>query len=339
MTTSSLRDRIGAVEDPRLLDGTSEVAWRPAAVDDVGAVVGLYRALAAADHPEWVETLDEVAEEFEHPWVDLARDTLIAEGEGGFLAFGHVLAPPEPETIARSILFGGVHPDHRGRGLGRQLLAWQRQRARQQLAGVDESMPGWIMAYAEERTPDASRLFARAGMPLVRWFSKLERDLAQPLPEVRAPEGLRLAVPRDEDREAVRRAKNDAFRDHWGSQPTSAEQWESGWSLPTRAPELSLLAWEGERIVGFVETQVNPDDFEGQGYVGGYVALVGVVREWRRRGVAPAMLAAVMRAARAAGHERIALDVDSENLTGALRLYTGMGFAATSRSVAHVEEL
>ena len=72
---------------------------------------------------------------------------------------------------------------------------------------------------------------------------------------------------------------------------------------------------------------------------GGYVALVGVVRDWRRRGVAPAMLAEVMRAARAAGHERIALDVDSENPTGALGLYTGMGFVATSRSVAHVEEL
>ena len=35
----------------------------------------------------------------------------------------------------------------------------------------------------------------------------------------------------------------------------------------------------------------------------------------------------------------VALDVDSENPTGALGLYTGMGFVATSRSVAHVEEL
>ena len=339
MTMSSLRERLGAVEAPRPPADTAEISWRAATIDDVPAVLAFYGALASADHPEWVETLDEIDEEFRHPWVDLARDTLIGETADGFVAFGHVMAPPDPETIARSILFGGVHPEHRGRGLGPQLLAWQRQRAREQLAAVDQPMPGWIMGYAEERTTDARNLFARAGMPLVRWFSKLERDLSDPIPEIAVPDGLRFELPRDADREAVRVAKNEAFRDHWGSQPTSAEQWHSGWSLPTRAVDLSLVAWDGDRVVGFVETQVNPDDFERQGYVGGYVALVGVVRDWRRRGVAPAMLAEVMRAARAAGHERIALDVDSENPTGALGLYTGMGFVATSRSVAHVEEL
>jgi hypothetical protein len=34
----------------------------------------------------------------------------------------------------------------------------------------------------------------------------------------------------------------------------------------------------------------------------------------------------------------VALDVDSENPSGALGLYTGMGFTAASRSVAFVEE-
>ena len=187
MTSSSLRDRLGAVDEPRPPADSAGITWRPATHDDVRAVVDFYGALAAADHPEWVETLEEVAEEFAHPWVDLKRDTLIGESADGFVAFGHVLAPPDPETIVRSILFGGVHPEHRGRGLGRQLLAWQRQRARQQLAGSDEAMPGWIMAYTEERAPDASRLFERAGMPLVRWFSQLRRDLTEPIPDLEVP--------------------------------------------------------------------------------------------------------------------------------------------------------
>jgi ribosomal protein S18 acetylase RimI-like enzyme len=50
------------------------------------------------------------------------------------------------------------------------------------------------------------------------------------------------------------------------------------------------------------------------------------------------LLAASLLASRKAGLERIALDVDSENPTGALGLYTGMGFGAVHTSQAHVKE-
>ena len=51
------------------------------------------------------------------------------------------------------------------------------------------------------------------------------------------------------------------------------------------------------------------------------------------------MLAAQLAASRAAGHERATLDVDSASPTGALDLYTGMGFFATNRELAYVLEL
>ena len=64
-------------------------------------------------------------------------------------------------------------------------------------------------------------------------------------------------------------------------------------------------------------------------------ALVGTLREHRGRGLAGALLAEVMRASRAAGLERCVLDVDTENPTGALGVYTRLGFAATDRDVAY----
>src|SRR5690606_36465105 len=118
-----------------------------------------------------------------------------------------------------------------------------------------------------------------------------------------------LATPSSADREAMRAARNDAFRDHWGSQPTTEEAWESFLGQSTIRWDLSAIARDGDRVVGMVLSLVNPGDFALQGYEGGYIPHVGVVRDWRRRGVAPALLAEVLRRHRAAGYTRVGLDV------------------------------
>lgn len=329
------------VPAPRTLETPTQpvgVSWRAATLDDVDAVTRVYEEVAAVEHPDWAETRDTVEEEFSHSWVDLARDTLLAEVNGRIVAFGQVIAPPNPETIVRAILFGGVSPEYRGRGIGRELIRWQHGRALQKLAESDLDLPGWVLAFSEERSASTHRQFERMGLGLTRYFVKLERDLSQPIQRVDLPEGLRLVRATRDDSARLLEAKNASFRDHWGSQPTGEEQWESMMDLPTTRLDLSFLALDGDRVAGFVVTDVNPEDFERQGFVGGYVSLVGTIREWRRKGVAPALLAAALEAYRGEGHERVTLDVDTENPSGALGLYTGLGFEAKDRSLAFVQE-
>jgi ribosomal protein S18 acetylase RimI-like enzyme len=69
-------------------------------------------------------------------------DAPAGEIDGELVAFGLVVAPPDPETVVRSILEGGVHPAFRGRGIGPSLRAWQEGRARQQPAASDRELPG-----------------------------------------------------------------------------------------------------------------------------------------------------------------------------------------------------
>ena len=64
-----------------------------------------------------------------------------------------------------------------------------------------------------------------------------------------------------------------------------------------------------------------------------YLGILGVVRDARGRGLAPALLTAVLRATQEAGLERVVLDVDTESPTGALGLYESVGFVPTSRSI------
>lgn len=336
--TGPLSARVAAPAGLELPTGPSGVSWRRATFDDVDAIVELYAAIAAADHPEWTETREEIDDELRHSWIDLAADSVIAEADGQIVASGLQIAPPDPETIVRSIAFGGVRPSHRGRGIGRTLMEWHRARGRQHLAASDLDLPGWVMFYVEERNTSQLRLAERLGLPLVRYFTKMKRDLSVDIPDLPLADGLRLAVPTAADSLRILKAKNDAFRDHWGSQPSTEEGWTSMMEQPTSRFDLSVIALDGDEVAGFVLTQVYPDDFASQGYVGGYIPLVGVTRAWRRKGVAPALLAAAFRRYREEGHEKVALDVDSENPSGALSLYTGMGFVPETRSVAFVEE-
>ena len=61
--------------------------------------------------------------------------------------------------------------------------------------------------------------------------------------------------------------------------------------------------------------------------------------EFRGRGVAQALLADAMRRFAAAGMDKASLDVDSENPTGALALYTKMGYVAVNAGMAWDKEL
>jgi ribosomal protein S18 acetylase RimI-like enzyme len=196
------------------------------------------------------------------------------------------------------------------------------------LAASNLPLPGWIMQYLSADNLPGIRLAELLGFHAGRYFATLTRDLSAPLPEVADPEGVAIVPWSDELSSAVRDAKNEAFRDHWGSQPTSEEQWKSVAGGEFFRPDLSFiaLAAEGGAVAGLVVTSVLEHDWPHQGYTSSYIGLLGVRRAWRGLGVAPALLARALDASRAAGLERAVLDVDTENPSGAVGLYTGLGF-------------
>ncbi|WIB67685.1 GNAT family N-acetyltransferase [Curtobacterium sp. MCBD17_035] len=335
-STTSLAERVTAPAALSLPTSIAGLSFRPLEQRDLEAVHQLIVAAAAVDAPTWRPSRGEIAHWFSTSGVDPQRDGLVGVDAGGHvMAAALDLAVPGRETMLRVLLLGAVHPDVRGQGIGRRVLAWQLGRGRQLLAASELTVPGMLeLAAAEGSGP--LRLAARAGLVPLRYWLELERDLADPIPERAVPDGFVLRPSVESDVEAIRIARNDAFRDHWGSQSTPAEDWARRFHEDTFRFDLSYVVVDGSGVVvAFSVTEVDPDAFAARGGSHAYVDYVGVVRDHRGRGLAPLVLGATMRAAQRAGLDHVVLDVDAENPSGALGLYERMGFVRARTTVSH----
>ncbi|MEL7974737.1 GNAT family N-acetyltransferase [Isoptericola sp. F-RaC21] len=332
-----------------------DLTWRPATRDDAPALLDLRNTVAEADHEPYRESMEELLEILDAPWRRLDTDSIVGvDAEGALRAYGYVETMPGDTSRVRAFLWGAVHPDRRGEGIGRELFAWQEARARQLLAASGKEVPARLAGFLEDEAPTAKvRLYERAGFAPLRFYADLERDLrdleAHPLPAVEPDDGLLLLPLRAELDESARLAHNDAFRDHWGSEPQTPEQWRSGRS--TYAPEWSFVVVDpapdvdalladphtdaetaaalraGEPlVVGYHVAARYTADFAVRGYPFGYTEILGVRRAYRGRKVAVALLAAGMRAFADDGMAAAALDVDTQNPSGAHGLYASLGY-------------
>ncbi|MEK6309078.1 MAG: GNAT family N-acetyltransferase [Curtobacterium sp.] len=328
---ATLRERITAPAHLEPPTPTAGLTFRPATPDDVEEVLAVAVAAAAVDDPRSRPSTADIERTLSTEGLDIALDTLVGiDAEGHVQAYGIVIDIPSRVTAARAVLEGVVHPALRGRGIGRRLLAWQVGRARQRLAQLDVDLPATLDVGGPEGS-GTLRLAARFGFEPVRTWVDMELVFddgpAVPLPPL--PEGLVVRAATDDDIEPLRAAKNDAFRDHWGSQPMVASDWRGFLTSAKSRLDLSRVVLDGSgAVLAFAIVEVERSGFDARGRSFGYVHWVGVVRAARGRGLAPVVLGAALDAIRSDGLSATVLDVDAENPSGAGRIYERLGFVA-----------
>jgi ribosomal protein S18 acetylase RimI-like enzyme len=117
----------------------------------------------------------------------------------------------------------------------------------------------------------------------------------------------------------------EAFADHWGEEHPDEEAWwvdhRDGESVGY-APDLWQVAMDGDRLAGFVTARIQ-QDLTGRAY--GYIGDLGVRPAWRGRGLGECLLTRSIDLLQDRGMPYVELHVDTENTSGAIRLYTKVG--------------
>jgi mycothiol synthase len=268
---------------------------------------------------------------------DPGRDVALVEVDGALVAYGWVDWVDTQESTREFRLGGYVHPDWQGRGIGRRLLAWQEDHARAHPAAKATERPLNFGSWSSDENVRKVRLFTRSGYEVVRYFFEMNRPNLDEIEVPPMPEGLEVR-PIGSDRASLKQlwdADVEAFQDHWGGFDGSDAAFEAWLTDPMHAPDLWVVAWDGDEITGAVTNAIFADENEAFGRKRGWMETVFVRRRWRRRGLGAAIVARALVRLREAGMTSAGLGVDSDNPSGALALYERAGFQVHRRSAAY----
>lgn len=296
--------------------------------EDHPAMLRVHEAAHAADGLEEVTTLEQFGLNYATLVnCDPERDITLAEVDGEVVAYARVFWQDLVEGGRDYEAFGFVHPDWRRRGIGGQMLRRNEARIREIATEHPSVEPKWFGSESIDADLGNRALLEREGYRGARWFYDMVAPSLEAIVESPMPEGIeRRPVTREEYRR-IWEAEAEAFRDHWGEAEWTEADWERFNADPQQAdPRFWWVGWDGDEIAGAVRTVVPEEENAEHGRLRVYVDGVSVRRPWRRRGLARALLAGSLVAAREAGFTSASLGVDTDSPTGATDLYRSLGF-------------
>jgi mycothiol synthase len=265
-----------------------------------------------------------------------------------------VVLTPEGEMIAAVLVMDlsnpPVHPNIYGcvdaaferQGIGTYLLQWAEERARQAIQRCPEGARVSMHMQTTLKHEPTVRLFEKLDLTPVRYSWFMIRGLDEEIDEPVWPEGITIQTYQDyDDLEAILRATDDAFQDHWGYVDRSGDQERINrfrHSIEQDEdfdPKLWILAMDGDEIAGMslCAPKLGADREMG------VVETLGVRRPWRRQGLGLALLLHTFGEFQKRKYSRVGLGVDTQNLSGATRLYEKAGMVVAREFAVYEKEL
>jgi len=297
---------------------------------DLAAIANLYNLCCRADHLDSWLSVDELREDLGEPDFDPAQDMrLWRDAAGELLVVAQLWRQNMPDRT-QAYLWCFVHPEVRGQ-VESELLTWAETRLRQVAAG---RTPIELQTGCRDTQDYQMALYPAQGFEVVRLFYRMVRSLAVPIPAPALPPGFQVRSVEAEDAIAWVEMFNQTFIDHWNHRPTSVEDFDYAISLSSRIPELDLVAIAPDgNLAAFCRGAIYAEENQTLGRSEGWITGLGTRRGYRRLGLGRTMLRIGLQALAARNINTALLGVDSENPSGALRLYQSEGFMLRHRSV------
>ncbi len=312
---------------------------RPATMGDLEAVLTVFNAYSMEYIGKPVLEENELQGEWKMPVFDLETDSrIVLTPSGRLVGYANVWdSAPHVRCYAQV----RVHPECVDPSVGEYLRQWVEERARQAIPQAPQDVRVMLFQSVYSANKDGQALLRQRGYRMVRHFLNMAIEMDAPPPAPVVPEGIHIRpFVRDQEAHALVHAIRGAFKDHWGYVETSFEEDYAEWVSwmdddPSFKELLWFLAMDGEEIAGFSLSY----DIVGEGPDVGVIEQLGVLRPWRRRGLALALLQHTFGELYRRDKSTVTLGVDAQSLTGATRLYEKAGMHVRHQRDRYEKEL
>ena len=310
------------------------------APDDYPAMNAIANAIRTAGGESWYTTDEQFAQFYDHlsgsdPFLDVA----IAEIGRRIVGYGRAGARQELDGTRIYEVIPFVDPATAGHDVFVAMIGALEARARTMADGHGDGEK-LFETFGGDLAPERDTLLRERGYEAVRFFYAMIRPTVDDLPDAALPPDLEIRAVLPEHLPLIWAADQEAFRDDWGYAPATDVDYQLFLTDPVMSDtSLWRVAWDGDEVVGQVRSYINAEENATFGRLRGHTEHISVRRPWRRRGVARALIAASFPLLRARGMTEAALGVDTENTSGALRVYESCGFRPISRSATYRKPL
>lgn len=227
----------------------------------------------------------------------------------------------------------------RGMGLRAALINLVEKRAVERAADLPAGQTSWLEASFSSNQGQAIALIKAKGYQPVRYFFFMTRSLAEPIKDQPMPAGFYQRPLTEADYRAIWQANQQAFSEHWGHAETTEQHFQMFLEDPLTNPDLWQIAWHDEQVAGMVLNFLDEQENEEFNRLRGYTEDIAVLKPFRRRGLAKALISKSMKMFKEMGMEETALGVDTDNQTGALELYQSLGYETERKMTVYRKQL
>lgn len=303
---------------------------RPPTMNDLEAVLELLHMCDIAEYGVPDVTFEDLRTLWQGPTFNLAKDAwMVIEPGNRLIGYADV----EHRQHVRSYTLARVLPEYAGQGIEEYLLQLAENWTQRQIPLAKPGVRVTLNSWTSNQNDAAQRSFERSGFKEVRchWRMEIEMPGAPLTPEWPDHVTVRTFRPGEDDW-AIFKAVDEAFQDHWGHMEGDYDEWKH-WTIERENfdPTLWFLAFDGGEIAGASLCTYQ------MGH--GWVDTLAVRRPWRRQGLGMALLLHSFGEFYRRGKYKVGLGVDSQNLTGATRLYERAGMHVARIYISYEKEL
>lgn len=299
---------------------SSAVQIRKFTIGDLPRVAEIRNASLAISPDFYSMTVDRIRSTGMTSELQLTSEIYVAERDGLVRGYIHIYTDPHLMGMGRiNIDAFHVHPEERRSGIGTMLLEVAEAKARE--------WNGRYMSIAIPAAVETSQTFLiKHQFNLVRYFWKLRHAALEGLPSAGLPGNLRFRTfRRGMDEAAYVELLNATFAEHWDFAPITQPELEEWNQRPDFDPRGCFFIVDGEREIAHITVLVDPQRFEETHDAAARVFELGVLPEYRGKGLGYQLLLKASEFSREHELNALELVVDGQ-FDGAKGMYEQMGF-------------